>query len=305
MLPRARCLGWFLALLCLVAGSTPAAWAARPVTYVWLFASDGPDAKEIAEKVTDEFEVALLDAGCVSLLERREIKTLLDHQLNEATILSTSSLGAAERKELQARRADSVVFGKITEDFESGHIRIEVKLQTLTSETIAGKRVLLTKGKRLDAVERESMMQKLANDLCLSVGKAFGQAPTPGVETPAGSDPLAARTAELAGNDGAQVLLLEQVAKGKLATGTVKEFYFSGVKNDPLHFAIAIKGSYLIIFKIFDSQGRELAEGSTYSTKEVGFTPPRDGSYRAQVSASGGFGDFSILMRRLEDVPSP
>lgn len=305
MLPRARCLGWFLALLCLVAGSTPAAWAARPVTYVWLFASDGPDAKEIAEKVTDEFEVALLDAGCVSLLERREIKTLLDHQLNEATILSTSSLGAAERKELQARRADSVVFGKITEDFESGHIRIEVKLQTLTSETIAGKRVLLTKGKRLDAVERESMMQKLANDLCLSVGKAFGQAPTPGTETPAGADPLAARTAELAANDGAGVLLLEEAAKGKLATGTVRAFYFSGKKNEPLHFTIVAKGNYSIAFKVFDNQGKELAERNVYDSSQVGFTPPRDGSYKAQVTGFNGFGDFSILMRRLDDVPSP
>jgi hypothetical protein len=310
MLPRAHRLGFAFALGALAVGWGNPAWAARPVTYVWLFASDGSDAKEIAEKVTDEFEVALLDAGCVSLVERREIKKLFDHQKNELAITSTSSLADTDRDELRARKADSMVFGKITEDFESGHIRIEVKLQTMAGETLAGKRVLLTKGKRLDAVERESMMQKLADDLCRSVGKALGQEPTAGTETAPDADPLAARTAELARNDEAAVLLLDQAARGKVATGTVRTFYFSGERNVPLHFSMTAKGSCNFDFMILDTQDKALispTSGSAYSpdAKEVGFTPPRNGSYKAVVKATSGFGDFTLLLRRLEDVSIP
>src|SRR5436305_1503252 len=158
-----------------VAGATPHS------TYIWLFTSEADDAKNLAKMVTEEFEESLLKAGCLRVIERRELPRLLAHQEQEKRISNANSLDSTSRRELTTKSADSVVFGTITDDLEGGQFKVAATLQTLAGEILADPSVRITRGKRFDAEERELRMGELASKLCSSLEVTKRDPATPSI----------------------------------------------------------------------------------------------------------------------------
>jgi len=52
----------------------------RPPTYVWLFSATGAEVQSLTDAVTEEFEEALVKAGCLPMVERRNLPDLQSHQ---------------------------------------------------------------------------------------------------------------------------------------------------------------------------------------------------------------------------------
>lgn len=142
----------------------------RPPTYVWLFSATGAEAESLTDTVTEEFEEALVKAGCLPIVERRKLPDLQSHQKQEQRIAGANSLSLSDRSVLSTARADAVVFGKITDDIQGGQVKIAVTLETLAGVTLANTSVRISRGKRLDAEEREGRMAELASEVCGALG---------------------------------------------------------------------------------------------------------------------------------------
>jgi len=142
----------------------------RPPTYVWLFSAAGEGAESLTESVTEEFEEALVKAGCLPIVQRRNLPDLQSHQKQEERIEGADSLSPRQRRLLSTASADAVVFGKITDDVQGGQVKIAVTLETLSGITLANTSVRFNRGKRFDAEERERRMAELASEVCSALG---------------------------------------------------------------------------------------------------------------------------------------
>lgn len=174
----------------------------RSPTYVWLFSGAGADAESLANSVTEEFEEALVKAGCLPIVRRRNLPELESHQKQEARIAGADSLSQLQRRLLSTARADAVVFGKITDDVQGGQVKIAVILETLSGTILANTSVRINRGKRFDAEERERRMAELASEVCGALGATHngseaGQPPSQS----RGPSPPAERTCSTLRND--------------------------------------------------------------------------------------------------------
>jgi len=142
----------------------------RSPTYVWLFSATGAEVESLAEPVTEEFEEAVVKTGCLPIVERRNLPDLQSHQKQEERIEGADSLSPRQRRLLSTASADAVVFGKITDDVQGGQVKIAVTLETLAGVTLANTSVRISRGKRLDAEERERRMADLATEVCSALG---------------------------------------------------------------------------------------------------------------------------------------
>jgi hypothetical protein len=120
--------------------------------------------------VTEEFEEAFVKAGCLPIVQRRNLPELQSHQKQEERIEGADSLSPRQRRLLSTASADAVVFGKITDDVQGGQVKIAVTLETLSGVTMANTSVRISRGKRLDAEERERRMAELASEVCSALG---------------------------------------------------------------------------------------------------------------------------------------
>jgi hypothetical protein len=142
----------------------------RPPTYVWLFHSMGAEVENLTDAVTEEFEEALVKAGCLPIVQRRNLPDLQSHQKQEERTIGADYLSPRQRRLLSTASADAVVFGKITDDIQGGQVKISVSLETLSGVTLANTSVRISRGKRLDADERERRMADLASEVCGALG---------------------------------------------------------------------------------------------------------------------------------------
>jgi len=168
--PRTWRIATAVVLGLLIGASARRAAGEPPPTYVWLFSATGAEAESLAGTVTEEFEEALVKAGCLPIVERRKLPDLQSHQKQEQRIAGANSLSPGDRSVLSTARADAVVFGKITDDIQGGQVKIAVTLETLAGVTLANTSVRISRGKRLVAEERERRMADLASDVCNVVG---------------------------------------------------------------------------------------------------------------------------------------
>jgi len=158
-----------IAGLSLLTGAAAGRAAERPPTYVWLFSATGAEVESLTDMVTEEFEEAFVKAGCLPIVERRNLPELESHQKQEQRI-GADFLSPRERRVLSTASADAVVFGKITDDIQGGQIKVAVSLETLSGVTLANTSVRISRGKRLDAEEREGRMAELASEVCSALG---------------------------------------------------------------------------------------------------------------------------------------
>src|SRR6476469_1075240 len=69
----------------------------RLPTYVWLFSATGEGAESLTEPLTEEFQEALVKAGCLPIVERRNLPDLQSHQKQEERIEGADSLSPRQR----------------------------------------------------------------------------------------------------------------------------------------------------------------------------------------------------------------
>ena len=72
----------------------------RPPTYVWLFSATGAEAESLTDTVTEEFEEAFVKAGCVPIVQRRNLPELQSHQKQEQQIEGADFLSPRQRRVL-------------------------------------------------------------------------------------------------------------------------------------------------------------------------------------------------------------
>ncbi len=167
----------------------------RPPTYVWLFSATGEGAESLTGSVTEEFEEALVKAGCLPIVERRNLPDLQSHQKQEERIEGANSLSPRQRRVLSTASADAVIFGKLTDDVQGGQVKIAVTLEILSGVTLANTSVRFSRGKRFDAEERERRMAELASEVCGALGsKKKGSEASEPPPQPPGPQPRSNRT---------------------------------------------------------------------------------------------------------------
>lgn len=133
--------------------------------YVWDFATRDRKKTDLTEKLTHEFELALIEYGSFSVLERRNIDRLLAQRENERAILDILEVPQAVWKELKARRADLVIFGEVFDDVASGQVFVTATVQGFDGTKQTKKSVLLSRGRQADAASRQAAMTELARAL--------------------------------------------------------------------------------------------------------------------------------------------
>ncbi len=120
----------------------------------------------LRKRFTSAFEEALLNEGCIHVLERRAYDRVIAHKDNERIVASVSGIPEEDLDSLKAHSANAVLFGEVHDDFDSGEVKVSVTLQAFTGEKILSESVRFSRGKRHDAESREKAMEELASDVC-------------------------------------------------------------------------------------------------------------------------------------------
>ena len=161
-----------VALTCSARGEPPASHQqAEPpapgqkAVYVWEFVTRDRQKTELTDKLTHDFEAALIQHGHFTVLERRDIDRLIAQRDNERAILDILEVSHPTREQLEARRADMILFGEVFDDVDSGQIAVTITLQEFDGTKRLKKPILLPRGKRLDAASRQAAMAELVHKL--------------------------------------------------------------------------------------------------------------------------------------------
>lgn len=134
--------------------------------YVWDFVDDKGQQTSLTARMTLEFEVALTQAKCYQVLERRQFDKLLAHIKNEKAIADLNDISKRTQDEVKKiTNAQIVVFGKVDDDIASGEYKISVTFQNFDSSK-AVKSIRIRRGRILDIESRENAMKELVKGIC-------------------------------------------------------------------------------------------------------------------------------------------
>ena len=136
------------------------------LVYVWDFTSQDSTMDDIVDKLTVEFEEALIKKGCYVVLERRKYDRLISQKDNERSILNIEGISSTTLDSLKFYKAALVIFGEVYDDIESGEIKVTVSFQAFNGEKIKQQSILFRRGLRIDAKSREKEMEKLVEEIC-------------------------------------------------------------------------------------------------------------------------------------------
>ena len=153
-----------LLLVALIA--TSAAVQAKPKVYVVDFATRDLEKNTQTANFTRDFEQALVQAGCYTVLESREFSRLLTELDRERAIADVADLSKSALDGLKTEQAEMVVFGEVFDDVDSGQVNVTVTFQKFDRTKALIKSTLLARGKVNDAASRQEAMAALAGGLC-------------------------------------------------------------------------------------------------------------------------------------------
>jgi hypothetical protein len=153
-------------LLSLVLTTLANAQGSKGRVYVWDFVDNKGQQTDLTHRLTSEFEVALNQANCYQVLERRQFDQILQHIKNERAIADLNDLSKSSQGELRKiTNAQIVVFGKVDDDFASGEYKIIVTFQNFDSSKEV-KSIRMKRGRIQDSESRENAMQELVKEIC-------------------------------------------------------------------------------------------------------------------------------------------
>ncbi len=151
--------------------------AQETTVYVWEFFTRDNKNNDLTKAFTEDFESALVDAKCYTVLNRRNYASLVAQQDMEKEIRSVDDVSEETKSEFRTKAARQFIFGEIFDDVESGEIRITVTFQAFNGSIITRKHVSLARGLRLDANSRIETMKALAKKLCRKPARAPAEYP--------------------------------------------------------------------------------------------------------------------------------
>jgi|GEM_PF-1966428 len=110
--------------------------AQENISYVWEFADRNGQTSELTISITDEFEEAMQTSGCCKILQRRNYSRLFEQKSSEIAIQGLQSLPKEYVERLKALQAESVVFGEVYDDTNSGQFKISVSVESFNGEIL-------------------------------------------------------------------------------------------------------------------------------------------------------------------------
>lgn len=143
--------------------------------YVVSFSENEPAMKDLSAQLTQEFEGALLRAGCVTLLERRKLDFLLAHRESESgpVLKRLQGIPPTDRANLGLVPATGLIFGTVKSDPESGELVVSAEYDLLDGTKLAVETARMSVGKRFVAQERARLLSTLAEQLCASLQGSY------------------------------------------------------------------------------------------------------------------------------------
>lgn len=153
-------------LLTLVLTTLANAQESKGRAYVWDFVDNKGQRTDLTDRLTSEFEVALNQAKCYQVLERRRFDEVLKHIKNEKVIADLNDISKSSQGEIKKfTNAQIVVFGKIDDDVASGEYKISVTFQNFDSSKEV-KSIRIRRGRIQDSESRENAMKELVKEIC-------------------------------------------------------------------------------------------------------------------------------------------
>lgn len=139
--------------------------------YVWEFTTRDGERNELTLSVTEEFEEALIQSECCNIIQRRYYSRLFDQKQNELAVSNLDGIPKATKDGLKSLKANSVVFGEVYDDTNSGQVRISVSIESFEGKILKKASSYLPKFAVFDPSKREEAIAKLMTDLKFSAGK--------------------------------------------------------------------------------------------------------------------------------------
>jgi hypothetical protein len=153
--------------------------------YVVPFDASPSISAQVATSVTSDIETALVSAGCVDVLERRNLDQLVQQVRNERRLSTIRDFGTDGIAQLRRQGATGVLFGEIDDDVNSGEIIVRGKIESFDSTILWTSDVSFTRGLLNDRTTRVNAAKHLLDSVCRGFGNprsANGAEPSGGVD---------------------------------------------------------------------------------------------------------------------------
>ena len=128
--------------------------------YVWDFAMRNGTRNELTRQLTVEFEEKLAQKKFCTVLERRNYARLIAQKDNEKAVLRLEGVSQATVDTLKAYDANTVVFGEVYDDINSGSYKVTATFQRFDNTKNVWS-VRIPRGLINDAASREKAMEEL------------------------------------------------------------------------------------------------------------------------------------------------
>lgn len=102
------------------------------IIYVWEFATRDGTVDEMTSNFTEEFEEALIQSNCCTVLQRRHYSRIFEQFQNEKAIQKLENVPSSALDSLQTIEANAVVFGEVYYDVQSGLVRVSINIESLS-----------------------------------------------------------------------------------------------------------------------------------------------------------------------------
>ena len=136
--------------------------------YVWNFSDRSGGMNDLTASLTDEFEEALLQTDCCEILQRRTYARLFQHRENERAISGYGNLSSDSKSRLKDIQANTVVFGEVYDDTNSGQVKVSASFEKLNGTIDKRASVYMAKYDINNPSKREEAMLKLIDELRLT-----------------------------------------------------------------------------------------------------------------------------------------
>lgn len=98
--------------------------------YVWEFTTRDGEINNTTISLTEEFEEVLIQSDCYTILQRRYYSRLFEQKENEKVISGLGNLSESALANLNSLEANTVAFGEVYNDKNSGLVKITVSFES-------------------------------------------------------------------------------------------------------------------------------------------------------------------------------
>lgn len=137
------------------------------IVYVWEFTTRDGKTDEVTTSLTEEFEEAITQSECCTILQRRYYSRLFEQKKNENAIMNLESLPKSALDGLTSLEANTVVFGEVYDDTNSGQVKISINFESFKGIILNKASTYIPKYALADPSKREEAVKKLTMEMNL------------------------------------------------------------------------------------------------------------------------------------------